>query len=235
MPRKPSLGQRATVAGLRIAIAVLTTAVACSEPPDEHSDGGEHSDAGIDAAADTLLDTTVDVAIEVPADAGAEASPDGEPDHPPAVDLTDDVVAPVDVVADVDEPPPTFQVIECTFEAAGFRMHARIWSDGTLDRNGNLPRLSLTAEGKLLDSDLAALLEAARAVSASTAGTTTTTGPPFHSNSRSGRLQSRGRPEQPFVLVESLEDGRTAGRRTYVRHDDPAADIIRRFSCIDLI
>jgi hypothetical protein len=233
MQWKRRFGNRVTVAVLRIAVAALATTVACTEPPDEGTGGG------IDAAADTPPDTPLDVAMEAQADAAPEASPDGESDHWPAVDLTGDVVAPVDVVADVeadvDEPSPRFQVIECTFEAAGFRMHARIWSDGTLDKNGNLPRLSLTPEGKLLDTDLAALLEASRIVNASTAGTTTTTGPPFHSSSRSGRLESRGRPEQPFVLVESLEDGRALGRRTYVRHNDPAADVVRRFSCVDLM
>lgn len=204
----------------------------CSPTPD---DGNGGPDGSTDDGAGDVADTGTDA----PADAGADAGADANAD---AADAGDDAA---DAGDDADAALPDgglrFVVVSCTLIAPAPNANAQwIASDGKRYRlSGLLPAPKAgavigatgTPIATLSPDDLAELLAAAQTLDSSAAGTTTTTGPTQHMTTRNGKLYSAGAAGNPEILVLSLVDGASAGQRTVISHNDPAADVVRKYGC----
>ena len=75
------------------------------------------------------------------------------------------------------------------------------------------------------------LLTAAQTLDISSAGYTTTIGPPVHNNARQGTYYSAGTMRYPPTLVDFYEDGISVGHKKVISANDPAANVIRKYEC----
>lgn len=210
----------------------------------DRSDAGGVPDAPPAATADALVEAPLESA-DAPLEASVEATPadasDGPSDDGPAVGGLDGGSGDAGENAG-DAAERRWIVVSCQFQVAGSGSVRQIASDGTMyARPGALqpvPAGGLSPlgdmVGRLDPPALTALLAAARALDSSQAGYTTQTGPNTHNNARTGELDSAGAPGHS-VRVDFYENGAgfTPPHQTIIRHDDPAAGEIRKYTCIN--
>lgn len=110
-------------------------------------------------------------------------------------------------------------LVNCHFTAGTYMISKQIFVDG-----------STSDFAQLSPTDLAALIAAVSALQSSSAGYEHYVGPNTHSIPHRGDLAIGG----SVPLVDSLVDTGAGVRETY-RHNDPAAAVVRKYTCGDLV
>ena len=233
------------------ALSLALTAVAACTSASPNGDGGgpDSGDIPLDAGADADVDIDVDAGAAADGSDAAEAedardASDAEDasDAADALDDADALDAADDGATDASDAGVPWVITSCSIqEAAGLPRSSWVTSDGKWymalgmgcapPAGGPWSAPYPSPISTLTPDALAVLIAAAQAVDSSTAGYTTTVGPPYHNTTRVGTYRSAGAPKHPETLVDSWRDGRFIGTRTVISANEPETAKVRAYRC----